>query len=101
MYQWTAIVLLYCTAGSRVCEQQVGGLLPNPIRRTIPIRHGAATESGLGAHMAAAALVFAPTMEGMMLASATLSPCTPRTFSDGSTTAPLSVSGPILHVPTG
>ena len=51
--------------------------------------------------MAAAALVFAPTMEGMMLASATLSPCTPRTFSDGSTTAPLSVSEPILHVPTG
>ena len=51
--------------------------------------------------MMVGAFVFPETMYGIMDASITLRPVTPYTRSLGSTTAPGSVGGPILHVPTG
>ena len=51
--------------------------------------------------MMAGALVFALTMLGMMLASATRRPLMPFTFRVGSTTAVGSETEPILQVPTG
>lgn len=49
--------------------------------------------------IATAAFVFAPTMDGMMDASATANPATPRTLRSGVTTPISSESGAILHVP--